>query len=207
MTGKPSALAACAALSVFSLFAGPVFADADPDPSLLNFRVDTAHTRIVWEIPTGSGIFMGFFTGAKGSLTFDQTNPEKSAIHIDLAADSVLTGVGQLDEKLKGDEYFDAAAFPQITFDSTSINITGEKTAIIDGNLTIRGITLPVALDTVFRNQIDLGSVERMSFGATTTISRKAYGITALEDWLSDEVKLRIELETGRRSQAPTKPQ
>jgi len=168
----------------------------------LTYKVDAAHTRVLWEAVTGSGIFLGLFNGASGEVVFNQSNPDKSSVSIVIEMDKLMTGVDRLDTHLKSDEFFDAEQFPEITFQSTKIEITGEKTAAIAGDLTFHGITKPVVLDAVFRNHFDLGESERVAFGATTIIKRSDFGVTNMDDWIEDDVKIRIELETGRSKEA-----
>lgn len=169
----------------------------------VTYKVDKAHTRILWEAVSGSGIFLGFFNGATGEINFVESSPEKSSVHIIISMDKLMTGVDHLDGKLKSDEFFDAANFPEAVFNSTAIEITGEKTAIITGDLTVHGVTKEVALEAMFRNHVDLGRAERIAFAATTVFRRSDFGVTHMDDWIEDDVKIRIELEGARRKKPP----
>lgn len=167
------------------------------------YQVDKLHTRILWEAVTGSGIFLGLFNGATGEISFVESDPAKSAVKIEMGWDNLMTGVERLDNDLKSDKFFDAVQFPEISFASTAIDVTGEGTATITGDLTIHGVTKSVALDATFRNHADFGSSERIAFGGTTVIKRSDFGVTHMDDWVEDAVKLRIELEGARRKEAP----
>ena len=176
-------------------------ASANDDPVI--YQVDKFHTRILWEAVTGSGVFLGLFSGATGEISFVPTDPAKSAVNIEMSWDYLMTGVERLDNDLKSVLFFDAVQFPEISFTSTAINVTGEGAATITGNLTIHGVTRSVALDAVFRNHADFGTSERIAFGGTTIIKRSDFGVTHMDDWVEDAVKLRIELEGARRKEPP----
>jgi polyisoprenoid-binding protein YceI len=196
-----SAIALLCLVSTACNFGNVPSAAASDEPVI--YRVDKFHTRILWEAVTGSGIFLGLFNGATGEISFVESDPEKSAVKIEMSWDNLMTGVERLDNDLKSDKFFDAVQFPDIGFTSTAIDVTGEGTATITGDLNLHGVTKSIALDVVFRNHADFGSSERIAFGGTTVIKRSDFGVTHMDDWVEDAVKLRIELEGARRKEAP----
>ena len=125
--------------------------------------------------------------------------------------DGVLTGkveVASVNVKdpnlighLQAPDFFDAERYPEITFRSTSIDISGDD-AEIDGELTVKGVTKPVhASGAVNGPAEDFAGQTRLGFTLETTIDRSAFGVS----WnaplpkggfaLSNDVKLIIELE------------
>ena len=88
-----------------------------------------------------------------------------------------------------------AAQFPTMTFRSTAVRVTGERTAEVDGDLTIKGTTRPVTLQ-VSLNQIGRSpsnGAQAAGFSATATISRAAFGIVTAPNLIGDEIQITIE--------------
>ncbi len=93
-------------------------------------------------------------TAAEGRVNFDPANPEASAIDVTMKAANITTGIRDFDFLLKSPEYFNAAQFPLIMFKSTAIRQLSDKTGQVMGDLTIKGITRPVALNVVWPRSI-----------------------------------------------------
>ncbi|HEY1468961.1 MAG TPA: YceI family protein [Candidatus Acidoferrum sp.] len=83
----------------------------------------------------------GKFDKWKATLTFASPDVSTGALDIEIQADSVDTGSGMKNGKLKGKDFFDVKNNPLITFKSTKIVQTGPDTFEVDGNFTIRGVT------------------------------------------------------------------
>jgi len=101
---------------------------------------------------------------------------------VDLSHASINADEKDFDKLLATDKsWFNAGEFASIDFVSTGIELTGENTAIMTGDLNFLGVTLPVSLDVVFN-----GAMQRqpftgkptMGFSATTTIERSKWGMT-----------------------------
>jgi polyisoprenoid-binding protein YceI len=121
----------------------------------------------------------GQFQQVSGLLHFDPQNMAASSVEATITATSVTTGVADRDNHLRSADFFDVANYPEITFKSTRVELTGENTGKVTGNLTIHGKTLPVALTAEFLGQIDspFGDT-RVGFTATTKINREDFGLT-----------------------------
>lgn len=177
-----------AALMVVS----PVYAG-----DLQTFNLDKQHSSVRWEVDhfgfsTPSGKWL-----ATGTLDLDEKNPANSKVEVTIDIADMITGIPELDKHLRGALFFDAEQFPIATFVSDKIEITGKKTAIIKGNLTVRGITKPVTLDVKLNKHAKnpINNKETVGFSATTTIKRSQFGIKTLLPKLGDKVKLVIEVE------------
>lgn len=133
----------------------------------------------------------------EGELDWNAENPEQSSVSVTIDAASIDTGVDAFDGHLKGDTFFDVENHPQITFVSTDVETTGEKTGVITGDLTIKGVTKPVALDTTFNNAgfMQRGNLHKIGFSAKTTVKRSDFGVDAFAPAVSDEVEILIEVE------------
>ena len=129
-----------------------------------------------------------------GTLDLSPANPAASRLDVTLPTASVFTSSAKLDDELRGAEWFDAARYPEVRFQSTSVAPTGPDIADIAGNLTLHGVTRPVTLKARFvgsgRNPVD-GTYD-VGFSATGSITRSAFGVTKYVPLVGDEVDLTI---------------
>ena len=169
---------------------------------MATWTIDPAHSEIGFKvkhlvISTVSGKFNSF----EGKLTGDIENLTSAKISFTADIDSIHTGNDQRDGHLKSADFFDAAAHPKLTFESTSVEKKGDDYKV-NGNLTLKGITKSVSLN------VEFGGVEKSLYGqtvagfeVTTKINRQDFGLTwsALTEAggvvVGDEVKLAANLE------------
>lgn len=173
-------------------FSAPVYA-AD------TYILDSNHTNVVWQINHfGFSNPSGKFTKVEGQLVLDEANPAKSSVNVRLSPANVLTGVEKLDEHLRGKDFFDVAQFPDATFISTNVTLTGKDTAKVTGILTVHGVSKSVTLD-VKLNKIGMNMMNKKTagFSATTVIKRSDFGMTSYLPGLGDEVSISIESEAN----------
>lgn len=168
---------------------GAAFATAMTTSALAQevYNIDPTHTdvRFAWN-HNGLSIQSGDFDTVSGTLNLNRDDLSASTISVTIDINSISTGVPALDDHLKASDFFDAANFAEATFESTEIVLTGEQTADITGNLTIRDVTLPITLNTTltFDGEHPLASVfaeyagNWVAFAATGTIANPGdYGI------------------------------
>jgi polyisoprenoid-binding protein YceI len=119
----------------------------------------------------------GKFTDFDASLTAAKDDFSDMKIEATIKTASVSTDNEKRDGHLKSDDFFNAEKYPAITFKSTKVEKTGTDTYKITGDLTIRDITKPVALDTKLKGVMtDSRGNTRAGFKATTTIDRFEFG-------------------------------
>ncbi len=160
------------------------------------YKLDKGHTSVTFQwTHFGFSHPSGKFMNADGSVTLDQANPAKSSVEVSFAIAGVDTGVPALDKEFQAPNWFDAAKYPNATFKSTKVDVTGKDTAKVTGDLTIHGVTKPVTLD-VKLNQVgqEMGKATA-GFTATGTINRSDFGIGAYVPAVSDKIDLYIEAE------------
>ena len=159
------------------------------------YQVDPLHTQILWGVShIGFTTFYGRFNDITGTLHLDPANPAASALQVTLPADSISTPVPELDQRLKSPAWLDVAKFPTIRFVTTAITRTGRDSASITGNLTLHGITRPVTLAATF-NGAGINPVDHkytVGFQLTGMMRRSAFGISAYEPLIGDELQLTI---------------
>jgi polyisoprenoid-binding protein YceI len=145
----------------------------------------------------------GQFSNVTGTLELNDKDVSKSSVEVEIDASTVYTRNEKRDGHLKSPDFFDVGKYPKMTFVSTKVKKAGKGKLAVTGNLTIRGVTKPVTLAVegpTPEMKSPWGSVVR-GFTATTTINRKAFGLTwnkALETGgvvVGDEVEITIDLE------------
>lgn len=159
--------------------------------------IDPSHSEIQFKvkhlmITTVTGSFSDFTS----SIEAEGDDFEGASISFSAGINSISTGNEQRDEHLKSADFFDAASFERLTFESTSFVKSGDEFQL-EGNLTIRGNTHPVTLDVEYGGTVvDPYGQTKAGFELQGKISRKAFGLTwsALTEAggavVSDEVKI-----------------
>lgn len=162
------------------------------------YTLDPAHSRITWSVSHfGFSTYVGQFPAASGQLTLDPKAPEAAKLDVTVATDKVGTLDPALDTHLKSADFLDAGKHPTATFKATRIRRTGERTAEITGDLTLRGVTKPITLTAEF-NQAGINPVDKtysLGFDAKGKIKRTDFGVSAYAPAVGDEVTLQIEAE------------
>jgi polyisoprenoid-binding protein YceI len=188
-------------LGAAGFLSGPALAQSvSKDPSHAPsgaYRLEPSHSQLLFSIThIGLTDYYGRFDRLSGTLNFDASQPEKSAVSVSVDTNSVNTPSGGLNDELKG-AVFDSREFAAVTFKSTSVTRTGPDTGRITGDLTIKKITRPVTLDVVFSGaeQDPLNGSDDLGFRATATIKRADFGLTGMawEPLVGDNVNLIIE--------------
>jgi len=159
------------------------------------YKVDAYHTQIVFSISHfGFTDYYGLFSGASGTLVLNPAQRSESKLDVSVPVQSLLTTVPVLDTQLKGDQWFDAAKFPNATFKSTKVTPSGKEDALIVGELTLHGVTKPVTLKAhlVGSGINPLDKSFTAGFEATGQVKRSDFGIKQYLPLVGDEVSLRI---------------
>lgn len=159
--------------------------------------VDPRHTFPTYEIGhDGYSFQRGRFNKTSGTITLDLA-ARKGSADIVIDANSVSTGVEKLEEHIRSDDFLKAKANPNITFKSTQLEFEGEKLKRAVGDLTMAGVTRPVALDVTHFHCEPHKRLKVMTCGAelVAKIKRSDFGIVYGLPGLADEMTLRIGVE------------
>jgi len=173
---------------------GMVGAGAGTDPvRAADIRIDPARTHIRFSIdavgwPTTRGEFRRF----DGRLAIDTARPAASRVEFTVQSASVDVGSSGLNDYIRSDVFFDAAKFPTLRFVSTGVRRTGQNTAHVDGDMTILGVTRPVAFDVTVENR-----ARASAFRAELVIRRSEYGMNSGIPLIDDAVKVEVATETA----------
>lgn len=179
-------------------------ASAVPQASTSTWNIDPVHSAVEFKVKHMMiSNVKGHFSKITGTLTFDESRPENSTVEATIDVSSVDTRDAQRDGHLKSPDFFDAEKFPEIIFKSTGVKRTGEDTGVLEGDLTIHGVTRKIALDVEGPTAPgkDPWGMTRVGAVAKAKISRKDFGLTwnaALETGgvlVGDDVTITIDVQ------------
>jgi polyisoprenoid-binding protein YceI len=172
------------------------------------YQVDLSHASIIWKVShLGLSNYVARFTSFDASIDFDARDITASKVTANIDPMSIQTAYPNAEKKdfdkalatEKG--WFNGSEFTQITFNSTSIQMTGDNTAIMQGELIFLGVTKPVTLDVVINGAMQrqpFSGKPTMGFSATASISRSAWGMSKYVPQIGDNVSIVIEGEFAR---------
>ncbi|MEO0864471.1 MAG: YceI family protein [Pseudomonadota bacterium] len=124
-------------------------------------------------------------------LDFERLNQSRVNVSVDVS--KAQAGFVFATQAMKGQSMLWAERFPEIVFESTNVRRNGTG-ALIDGNLTVRGVTRPVVFEAeLFRPAgVAQDDFSRLTIRLNGSLSRKAFGADGWSDWAGDEVRLAI---------------
>lgn len=160
--------------------------------------IDPAHTHVSFSVRhLGLTSTPGIFRRLDAQLAFDNQHIETSRVSFEIDAASIDTAYDVRDEHLRGTEWLDVQAHPKIIFASSTVRRVGGSHYSIDGDLTIRGVRLPVSFSATLIDRAvnPWTQAPVIGFTATASISRSAYGMAAFPGALSDTVQLTVATE------------
>jgi len=182
-------------LAVASTFAAAVAAPALAAPE--TFNIDGSHTFPRFEYNHfGYSTQQSRFNKTTGTITLDRA-AKSGAVDVTIDTKSVDTGSDLFNGHIQGEDFFDTAKYPTITFKSTGVKFDGDKLASVDGDLTIKGVTKPVTLAVNSFHCMPHPMLKKLGCGAnaSTTIKRSDFGAGKHAPYVGDEVKLVIAVE------------
>ncbi|SHI34396.1 Polyisoprenoid-binding protein YceI [Palleronia salina] len=162
------------------------------------YELDSSHSQILFSYEhLGFSTTWGMFSGFEGDIQFDQEDPANSSVEVSFPVRSMFTGWEGRFEHFMSDDFFGAEEGDMVTFTSTGIEVTGDSTANITGDLSMNGVTKEVVLEATL-NQAGEHPMEGKpwaGFDATTTILRSDYNVGMFAPYVSDEVQVQISIE------------
>lgn len=164
----------------------------------VNYKIDPAHTAVAFIVNhVGFSNVIGRFNTVGGDISFDKDAVEKSTVSVTIDTTSVDTNHAKRDDHLRSPDFFNAKEFPKMTFKSTKIEKTGDKTGKLHGDLTMLGVTKPVVLDVTFNKDgvSPASKLETAGFSARGTVKRTEFGMKYGAPAIGDDIQLLIEIE------------
>ncbi len=164
------------------------------------FKIGTEGSSVKFSVKASVSV-KGTFDKWDSTMTFTSTDVTTGVLDIKIQADSINTGSGMKDNKLKGKDFFNAKQDPLITFLSKKIVQTGPNTFDVQGDFTIRGASKPQTLTLTVSGQ-GTGSGE---VHGTMVFDRKDYGMNKGIPFvhIGDSVDVTVDLKGTRVSGPP----
>jgi polyisoprenoid-binding protein YceI len=219
-----AALTACSPPAQAPTAEAPTTETAAPAPSVEGipagaYTLDKSHSTIVARVShLGFSNYTAQFTEFDMNLQLDPANPSQASLTATINPRSLeipAPPAGFLQELL-GAQWLNASAYPEITFQSTQIEVTGANTARIRGDLTLLGVTKPIVLDATYNGGwagIPQDPHARVGFSAHGAFNRSDFGMSvgvpppSTTMGVSDAVELQIETEfSGPPTPQPAAP-
>ena len=190
-------------MATFCLLASSLFLcegraqDADGVPV---FKITPVESSITFGVEASVAI-KGTFGKWDASLTFTSPDVSTGVLDIKIQADSVDTGSGMKNNKLKGKDFFDVKQNPMITFHSNKIVQTGPDTFEVDGDFTIRGVSKAEKLTL----KVEGAGTGAGIINGTMAFDRKQYGMNSGIPFIkiADRVEVTVKLKGTRVSGPP----
>ncbi len=162
------------------------------------YVIDTNHTKPRFEYSHfGYSTQLSRFDTTSGTITIDREAKTGSA-DVVIDAKSVDTGFALFNEHIQGEDFFDTAKYPTITFKSDKMKYDGDKVVEVDGNLTIKGITKPVVLVVTSMLCMPHPMMKKDACGANAiaVVKRSDFNMGKYVPYVSDSVTLTIPVES-----------
>lgn len=177
----------------------------------MSWQLDQVHTHIGFSVKHMMvSTVRGQFKQYRGTVNIDPADFTRSTFEGEIDVTSIDTGNSQRDDHLRTSDFFDAPNHPKITFKSTGVEAKGDNEYVVKGDITIRGVTQPIALDVEFHGTAKNPRGKTVSgLSAKATINRKDFGVSynaVLEAGglaISEKVKVEIEVEVFAADAAP----
>lgn len=166
------------------------------------YSIDRAHSDVTFQVRHLLTKVRGRFSNFNGTIEYDEENPERSLVDVEVQSASIDTNDRDRDAHLRSADFFDVEKIPALTFRSRSIRRKTDDTFAVTGDLAIHGVARSVTFDVSFLGKAkDPWGNERIAFEAETTVNRRDFGLTwnaALETGgflVGDEVKIALSVQ------------
>jgi polyisoprenoid-binding protein YceI len=165
------------------------------------YVIDPSHSMARFEYShLGYSQQLSRFDSTSGKVTLDRAT-KTGSVDVTIDAKSVNTGSTLFNGHIQGEDFFDTAKYPTITFKSNKVKFDGDKVVSVDGDLTIKGITKPVTLTVNSFLCMPHPMLKKDACGvtATTKVKRTDFNMGKYAPYVSDEVTLTIPVEAVKQ--------
>ncbi|MBA2127250.1 polyisoprenoid-binding protein [Hyphomicrobium methylovorum] len=178
------------------MLAAELLAAWAPTAHATRFEFDKRRTEVRFIYTMALSKQRGRFTKVSGTLDYDEAAPQKSKINASIATASLTTGEAIVDDKLKGESFFNVKSSPVIAFKSLAVRANSPTAADVSGEITVNGITKPVELKVSLEPHDDPAlkhDTGARKFLATTRIQRSAFKMTDYQAMVDDDIDIEID--------------
>lgn len=161
------------------------------------YRIEQSSSQVGFCVDSKLSRIEGNFKEFKGGMALDRGDNANGQTMVLIQANSLVTEGTIIENMIKGEGFFDVEHFPEVLFVSTGFQWTGVDTAVLKGNLTLRGITKPVVFNVTLTALDDkpVDKAQKILVKATTSIDRADFGMEKLSTLVDGNVKLCMSVE------------
>jgi polyisoprenoid-binding protein YceI len=161
------------------------------------FRIEQSSSRVGFCVDSALKRIKGTFNDFRGGITLDAGANSDGQTMVLIQSDSLETEGILVRNMLMGENFFDVESHPEILFVSHSFEWTGVDSALLHGDLTLRGVTRPVTFDVTL-TPVEGSDAQLIMVEATTAIDRVEFGMDKLGKIADKEVQLCISAEARK---------
>jgi polyisoprenoid-binding protein YceI len=165
------------------------------------YTLDASHSQVLFSYDhLGFSTTYGMFSGFEGEIMFDADTPASSSVTVSMPVMSMFTGWEAREGHFMSDDFFGAKEGDLVAFTSTAIEVTGDDTAKIAGDLTMNDVTKSVVLNAVLNKAAahPFANKPWLGFDATTTLLRSDFGVGNFAPAVSDAVEVKNSIEAQK---------
>lgn len=165
-------------LASFLVFGAIIAASATATAQSTKWAVDKAHSNVKFTV-THMAISEvdGNFKAFDGTLESTKQDFSDAKIQFSIDVASIGTDNENRDNHLKGDDFFNAAQFPKISFTGTSMKPLGGNKYQLTGTMTVRDVTKTVTWDVTYGGIMSTPRGRKAGFKAKATVNRFDYNL------------------------------
>lgn len=140
------------------------------------------------------------FPAVNGAVRYQPDVSDSFDLRVTVDASQLDAGDRSDSDMLKGEDFFNTTRFREVVFHGKRLRLTGPKSAIVDGELSVRGISRPLSLKVVFPQTLDVMTREgKLELSASARFKRSAFGMKAWQVVVGDRVNLKINARFDRQ--------
>lgn len=166
------------------------------------YRLDPRHTTVLFKVDhMGLSTFVGRFNRVDATLDYDPADPAAAKLTAVIYTASIDVNNADFAETLTGSGWFNSERFPEARFVTQQVELVDGQSARFIGELTLLGVTAPIALDIHFNGGADniLTGRYTLGFSASTHFKRSLFGMDQYIPAVGDDVEIEVHAEFQRR--------
>ena len=165
------------------------------------YVLDPVHSQPIFEVQhMGFSIQRASFSKISGKVMLDRAT-HKGSVDVTIDSSSIRSFSDRLDTHIKGEDFFNVAKYPTMSFKSSNLVFDGDKLVAVDGELTLLGVAKPVSLKvTNFAcGEHPFNKKPMCGAEAGTMIKRSEWGMKyGIPKAVGDDVKITLPVEAYR---------
>ncbi len=161
------------------------------------YRIQQESSQVGFCVDSKLSRIEGDFRDFQGGMVLNAGDNGNGQTMVLIRADSLDTEGAVIESIIKGEGFFDVEHYPEVLFVSNGFHWTGLKTAVLKGDLTMRGITKPVTFNVTLTalDARQVNQAQKILVKATTTIDRADFGMESLSSLVNSSVQLCMSVE------------